>query len=237
VTAAVQVGQAAPAARLQLKVCGVTAPRDLSLLDEEGVDYAGVWVQIGSARSCADEVSFRELTTRRSERARCVAVVAGKLDLDILCRWLEASAVAAVQLHGFQLPPAVAALRERLPRSIEVFKVLHVQHGVCLERSRIADYAAAGVDAFLVDTFESRARLGSTGTAIGRGVLLELLEQVSPQKLIVAGGLTASHLRALATLGLRGVDVDTGARVGGIIDRRRVRALMRAARGDTDGKE
>jgi phosphoribosylanthranilate isomerase len=222
------LGPTAPKATLQVKVCGVTSPTELQLLDEEGADYAGIWLGF-SDPSRPSAQGFAELAATPVRRVRCIAVLMSVSDLAQDVEMIRRSGVVAAQMHGFQLPAAVATLRRQLPSHVELIKVLHFQRGTCLERPLLEQYAKVGVDAFLIDSFESQERAGSTGQPVPRPAILELLNRVDPARMFVAGGIQPEALPWLQAQGVRGIDVDTGVRTNAVLQRSKLRALVAAA--------
>jgi phosphoribosylanthranilate isomerase len=217
--------------RLEVKVCGVETAEELNLLDRYAVDYAGLWCfRHLRAPSAA---RLRELLATPRRHVRCIGVFAGGEVAEIVRRVRDVG-LEAVQLHGFQLPQVVSLIKRALGSRITVVKVLHVQDGHCLEQRQLAAYASCGADLFLIDSFDGRQGLGSTGRRVPKELLEQLVPELGSQRVLVAGGLEAESLRELRQqLPFRGVDVDAGARVRGALDEQRVAELVAAAAGDT----
>jgi phosphoribosylanthranilate isomerase len=215
---------------LEVKICGVTSADELHLLDEAGVDYAGLWFQIPAGRHCLDPERSCALARRPLRRLRCVGVTT-ESDPDVIVRWAQRSGVVAVQLHGFQMPAIVKRIKRSLQGRAQVWKVLHAQAGVCLEKALLRAYAACGADAFILDSFVSRQQPGSTGKRVPLSAVTEVLEAVGGENLFLAGGMEEDSIRMMCSrLRLRGVDVDTAARNPFRLDLGRVSGLVRAAR-------
>src|SRR5262249_31838658 len=153
-------------------------------------------------------------------------------DPDAIAAFLYGAKIAAVQVHGFMLPGAVQRLRMLLEDTVEIFKVLHFKKGQCLERSLVRAYSDSGADAFVVDNFESRERIGSTGAAVPLEAMSEIAESVGLHRVFLAGGVDEARIRDVdARFALRGFDIDSAARVGDRVDRTRVMKLVEAGRG------
>lgn len=218
-------------ARLELKVCGVTSAQELHMLDRLGVDYAGLWFQVPSGRHELDPDRFFALAHTPRRALRCVGVTTER-DPEAIVGWVERSGVAAVQLHGFQMPATVSWLKRRLRAEVEVWKVLHAQQGRCLEGALLPVYAACGADAFILDSFVSREQPGSTGKRVPLEAVVEVAEAVGGAKLFLAGGMDAAAIRTVGPLvRLRGVDIDTAAREQCCLHPGRVASLVQAVRG------
>jgi phosphoribosylanthranilate isomerase len=217
--------------RFEVKVCGVTSAAELAALAEARVDYAGLWFDVASGRHSLTRDAFHALSRRRWRGLRLVAVTT-QSDPDAVAAFVCGAPIAAVQVHGFMLPGALQRLRGLLDDAVEIFKVLHFKDGRCLERPLVRAYSDAGADAFVVDNFESRERIGSTGIAVPLAAVSEVAESVGAHRVFLAGGVDAARIREVgARLGVRGFDVDSAARVGGRIERARVLALVAAGRG------
>lgn len=215
---------------MKLKVCGATRRETCEALDALGVAWIGLWHRMPRGRHDLDADGLDDALRGFSPdpaRARpmLVTMAAEPEWLFPLC---DRHGLSHVQLHGFQLPGAVARLKRGRP-ALAVFKTLHVQDGRCLEERFIDAYLDAGVEAFIVDSFVSRDAAGSTGRRFDPDVLGSLCGRYPAARWLCAGGLTAECLPQLARQfpDLDGVDIDSGARVAGQIDAGRVAQLLR----------
>jgi phosphoribosylanthranilate isomerase len=144
---------------------------------------------------------------------------------------LSVARLSWVQLHGYQPPGTVHALKAA-DSDLRVIKVLHVREGGCLERPLIRAYERAGVDYFLLDSVTKDGVLGSTGRVLDTTVVLALAELIS-RPFLLAGGITADRagqlLQASGHPRFLGVDVDTGARNSNRrLDSRRIAGIRQA---------
>ncbi len=216
-----------------LKVCGATTPHDVRMLSEAGADLVGLWYGVPGGRH---ELSVRQVAAlarvaRRTGRVDPV-LVTFLGDADLLLDVVGRTGVRWVQLHAYQPPGVVRALRAGGPPDLTVVKVLHVRRGECVERRFVGAYARAGVDCFLLDTATEDGRVGSTGLRLAGAAVADLADEL-PRPFLLAGGvsadrhpddrLLADHPRFL------GVDVDSGARDGaGRLAAGRVAAIRHA---------
>ncbi|TWP48433.1 N-(5'-phosphoribosyl)anthranilate isomerase [Lentzea tibetensis] len=208
----------------ELKVCGVTSTADLNLLATSGADMAGLWHGVPGGHA---DLTIGRLTSLAAA-AHLVTPVLVTLAAEVR-DVLAVSGIRVVQLHGYQAPGVVRALKRD---GVHVIKVLHVAGSVCPERPLIRAYERAGVDSFLIDAVGDDGRIGSTGQSLAPAAVLSLAASLS-RPFLLAGGITADNAPAFAEVaahpGFLGVDVDTGARDSlGCIDAGRVRALRRA---------
>ena len=214
---------------MELKVCGVVNEHELLELDRLGVDYAGLWFHIPKGKYELSKERFKVLSHTDVKNVRCIGVTmdgdAGRI-VDFI---LDAN-LCALQLHGFQLPTVISTLRGQLDGAVEIIKVLHIREEQCLEQPFIDRYIEAGTDAFILDCFISRDKIGSTGQRASLNIITKLIDQLGSNKVFIAGGLDEEAISGLhAYSGLRGVDVDTGARKQGRISTQLVQALARSA--------
>lgn len=214
---------------MQVKICGITASSELHMLDRVGVDYAGLWFHVPLGKYSLDRKCFLELACTPLRRLRCVGVTTEN-DPDVIADFVRDAGISGIQLHGFQLPKQVQSIKRRLGDEIELFKVLHIQKGKCLEKPLLQEYADYGADAFILDNFISREQSGSTGERIPSATVAELINILGPERLFLAGGMDEGAMRSIRScFPLRGVDIDSGARIASKIARQRVLSIVAAA--------
>ncbi|MGH3683784.1 MAG: phosphoribosylanthranilate isomerase [Pseudonocardiaceae bacterium] len=199
-----------------LKVCGATTRDDVELLAKAGADLVGVWhgVPGGHANLASEELAGLATAARATRRIQPVLVTFTS-DVDALCDIVERTGIRWVQLHAYQMPAMVRALRVALRGELTIVKVLHVRAGTCLERPLIRAYERAGTDLFLFDNVAQDGRIGSTGQQLRGSDVLDLLPALS-RPFLLAGGISAGN-RAEYEAVVRhpqffGIDVDTAAR-------------------------
>jgi phosphoribosylanthranilate isomerase len=136
-------------------------------------------------------------------------------DAEAVLRVVRRTGVRWVQLHGYQRPAMVHALKAAPRLDLTVVKVLHVQDGRCLERPFIGAYERAGTDWFLLDTATDDGRVGSTGQRLPATAVAELADLVS-RPFLLAGGISADNRTDYDTVldhpRFLGIDVDSAAR-------------------------
>ena len=197
-----------------LKVCGATTMDDVRLLAAAGADYIGLWYGVpgGPADLTLEAVTALAAATR--EAGAEPVIVTFLSDVDALREVLDRSGVTHLQLHAFQTPATVRALRGAVPGGLTVIKVLHLRDGRCLEERFIGSYERAGTALFLLDKVTADGRVGSTGHRLSPAEVGALLPRLSVPFLL-AGGITADrgeHALLAADPRFAGVDVDTAAR-------------------------
>lgn len=207
-----------------VKICGATGAGEVERLAGAGVDLVGLWhgVRHGHADLTLDTLTRLAAVAR--DRPRPVLVTMAS-EVDVVRDAVTRSGVRWVQLHGFQPPGVVRALRSACPE-VTVVKALHVRGGVCVEQALVGAYERSGVDVFLLDAFTEDGRVGSTGQSVDPGAAVAVADRLD-RPFLLAGGLTAANVdryrEVVAHPRFLGIDVDSAGRGGdGRIDRDRV---------------
>ncbi|MET0233761.1 MAG: hypothetical protein ABW224_03905 [Kibdelosporangium sp.] len=202
--------------RKLLKVCGATTKADVELLDTAGADLVGLWHGLAGGPF---EVSVEQMTTL-AEAARATGRLEPTLvtflsDVNVVKQIVERTGIRWIQLHAYQMPSMIRALRAAVSTELTIVKVLHLRNGKCLERPLIKAYEQAGTDVFLLDVVTSDGRIGSTGQRLQPADVVDLVPTFN-KPFLLAGGISADNSADYATVvqhpQFRGIDVDTGAR-------------------------
>jgi phosphoribosylanthranilate isomerase len=213
-----------------VKICGAVSDRDIALLAASGADLVGMWhgVPGGHADLSVQRVSALASAAHRSGVVEPV-LVTFLHDASVVLSVVRRTGVRWVQLHGYQRPSMVAALKAAPRVGLTVVKVLHIKDGHCLERPFIGAYERAGTDCFLLDTATDDGRVGSTGQQLPAAAVAEIADLVS-RPFLLAGGISADNRTDYDTVldhpRFLGIDVDTAARDDqGSFHPARIRAL------------
>lgn len=199
-----------------LKTCGVTTQDDIELLAAAGADLVGLWhgVPGGHAGLRVEEVAALAAAARATTRLQPV-LVTFLGDVDALGAVVAGTGIRWLQLHAYQPPAVVRALRAAVPGELTIVKVLHVGAGTCLERPFIRSYERAGTDLFLLDAVTQDGRIGSTGQQLRESDVVELVPHLT-RPFLLAGGISAHNRADFGSVvehpRFFGIDVDTGAR-------------------------
>lgn len=216
---------------MHVKICGATRVEDVELLAGAGADFVGLWhgVPRGHAEVGADTLARLAAAARGTGRTRPILVTLESI-VERLTRMVSQAKVKWVQLHGYQQPGTVRALKAACP-DVTVLKVLHMRGGVCVEQALISAYERAGVDMFLFDALAADGRVGSTAQTIDPDAAVRVAERIN-RPFMLAGGLTADNSARYQRLTSHprffGIDVDSATRdAGGRFDARRVAQIRR----------
>ena len=197
---------------MRVKICGATRLDEVELLASAGVDFVGLWHGVPGGRT---ELSLNRLTELAAAAVGVQPIlVTLESSVDDLVLVVRRSGIDWVQLHGYQQPGVVRALKSQCPNTT-VVKVLHVRDGQCLERPLVRTYERAGVDVFLLDALGADGRIGSTAQTIDPDVAARIVES-GDRPVMLAGGLTSGNSARYRSLTEHprffGIDVDSGAR-------------------------
>ena len=217
---------------LAVKICGATTEGDVQMLAASGADLVGLWHGIpgGGKDLSVPEVTMLAAAARRTERLQPVLVTFIN-DPNVLLEVLAHTGVQWIQLHAYQPPGVIRALKVGASVHLTVVKVLHVRDGECVERPLIQSYQRAGTDLFLLDRTTENGQVGSTGRRLAGSVVTGLADRMSVP-FMLAGGISADNrtdYNAVAEHPLFfGIDVDSGARdADGELQTERVTAIAR----------
>jgi phosphoribosylanthranilate isomerase len=216
----------------RVKVCGITEPSEIDLLAAQPVDFVGLWYGVPGGPTDLPLDTWRSLVDAAAATPRLNPVLVTFLkDIEALREAIEGSKLRWVQLHAYQTPGLVRAVKGISP-DVRVLKVLHVRGDKCLEGSLIGAYEKAGVDVFLFDAVTEDGRVGSTGQTLDAGLVTSLAEGLE-RPFLLAGGISADNRgeydAVAAERRFLGIDVDTNARgADGKIDAEHVAAICSA---------
>jgi phosphoribosylanthranilate isomerase len=199
----------------RVKVCGIVDPAEIELLSAQPVDFVGLWYGVPGGPTDLSLDDWRRLVNAAAATPRLNPVLVTFLkDIDQLREAIETSEARWVQLHAYQTPGLVRAVKQISP-DVRVLKVLHVRGDKCLEGALIGAYEKAGVDVFLFDAVTEDGRVGSTGQTLDAGLVTKLAEGLD-RPFLLAGGISAANRdeydAVAADPRFLGIDVDTNAR-------------------------
>jgi len=199
-----------------VKVCGLTSPEDARAAADAGAVYGGLVFAPGSPRRVDLE---RARAVRDAADLDWVGVYVDH-DPHLVAQTAEVLELKAVQLHGDETARYADRLRESLPSGCEIWKA-------CRIRDSVPEGAGDCADRIVLDTFSAAAR-GGTGERFD----WSLLDGVSLDRALLAGGLDPGCAAAADAVGAFGLDVSSGVeRAPGEKSRERLEAFFAALRG------
>ncbi|MET9887858.1 N-(5'-phosphoribosyl)anthranilate isomerase [Streptomyces sp. NPDC006430] len=217
-----------------VKFCGATSTAEVRHTATAGADLVGLWYRVpGGPAELSCEQLTALATTAHAHGVAPVLVTFGT-DPAVLLEAVRTARIPWVQLHGFQSPGVVRALRRGGPPGLKIAKVLHLKDGACVEDGLTGAYERAGADCFLYDAVGADGRLGSTARTLADGAVTALADRTG-LPFLLAGGLRADNRDAFAAARAHprflGIDVDSAARdARGLLDAQRATAVTRAWR-------
>jgi phosphoribosylanthranilate isomerase len=223
----------------RVKVCGITEPSEIDLLGGQQVDFVGLWYGVPGGPADLPLDTWRRFGAAAAATGSLAPVMVTFLkEIDAVREALDESPVHWVQLHGYQTPGFVRAVKA-ISSAVRVIKVLHVRAGACIEERLIGSYEKAGVDIFLFDAVSEDGRVGSTGQTLDPELVASLADGLA-RPFLLAGGISAENREEFAALATHprylGIDVDTNARGSdGKVSAEKVAAICRAWKPSAEG--
>lgn len=202
---------------VQVKVCGITSPRDGVLAAKAGATAIGLVFWPRSPRF-VDRSLARRIVEALPTFVLRVGVFLDQ-SLDTITRTADDVGLDIVQLHGSEPPELVTCVPRR------VLKAIHVGGESVSEQLRRYEGTA-----ILLDT-QDGSRVGGTGKTFDWGAAQRLRGQMT--FLVLAGGLNPDNVAtAIRTVGPDAVDVSSGVESEpGKKDPKKLKAFLDAVRG------
>lgn len=198
----------------KIKLCGLTRESDIAVANQLLPEYIGFVFAEKSKRHLSFE---RAQELRRLLRPEIKAVgVFVREEPEVIASLLQNGVIDVAQLHGGEDAAYVARLRSLTDRPIlQAFRAERAEDLLAAQGSP--------ADCVLLDSGE-----GGTGVSFDWSKL-----RIFPRPYFLAGGLTPETVsRAVAQLHPYAVDVSSGIETGGKKDPEKMRAFVRAVRGE-----
>jgi phosphoribosylanthranilate isomerase len=213
--------------RTRVKICCIASPAESEMAAAAGADLLGIVGQMPTGPGPIEDRMARHITAGAVPWAAQVLLTACETADDIT-EHAARIGVRAVQIVN-HVAPAIHARLARSAPGLARIQVIHVEDAGALDL--IADYVPH-VTAFLLDSGRPALReLGGTGRVHDWAISAEFVRR-SDWPVFLAGGLTPENVaEAIRMVRPFGVDVCTGVRVAGRLDRDRLRAFMAAVHG------
>lgn len=210
----------------RVKVCCIQSFEEAALAIDYGASALGLVSAMPSGPGVIEESQIREIATSVPPGVATV-LLTSSTEPDEIVNQQRRCRVNSIQLCDTQLKGAHARLRSELP-GIAIIQVLHIADLRALEE---AHRLAGEVDALLLDTGSPDAdvkELGGTGRTHDWSVSRKIVDQVEIP-VFLAGGLNPENVsRAIREVRPYGIDVCTGLRDEGRLDRGLLHGFMRS---------
>jgi len=209
-------------------ICGIRRQEDIGLLVKAGVDAIGLITEVWQDIPCnLSRAEARELNWLIPPFISSVLIITEER-VDEICRIAEQVSPDVLQLHSFNTPEDVTAIKRRL--RLKIIKTLHFQGERMAEGNDPIGYARqyieAGTNAILVDSYQE-GKVGATGETMSLHLASKLRDAIYPIPFIVAGGLHSENVTgAIDKVKPYAVDVFSGVTTGGYLDADKVRKFI-----------
>ena len=213
---------------VRVKICCIASDAEADLAIDAGADALGLVSAMPSGPGPIAEETIESIVRSVGTRAATV-LLTSRQDAAGIGAQLDRIGPTVVQLVDELTERDYAALRVSHP-SVVLMQVIHVRdEGAVREAAAVAPF----VDALLLDSGNPNAavkELGGTGRVHDWSVSRAICDAVQ-RPVFLAGGLRADNVaEAVARVRPFGVDICSGVRTDGRLDRDKLRAFLHAAR-------
>lgn len=197
----------------KIKICGLSRPEDIDLVNEAGPDYIGFVIHVPRSSRGVSPEKAAQLRARLAEKIVPVGVFVNE-PLENVAALLKAGVIDMAQLHGLEDEAYIQRLREKTGKP--VCKAFQVDNG-----KAVVQALRSSADYLLFDH-----GCGGTGKAFDWGLVSRV-----KRPFFLAGGLTAENLpNAISALHPWAVDLSSGVEQEGRKDRKKILAAVAAVR-------
>ncbi len=214
--------------RTRIKICCMASIAEAALALDAGADALGFVMRMPSGPGPIAESLAREIIAT-VPRDVPTFMLTSEIEADAILAQLEATGANTVQIVDYVTPVTRQRLRDAMPE-LRIVQVVHVTGPESVDEARMA---AATSDMILLDSGNPTAKikeLGGTGRVHDWTVSKSIREAIDVP-LWLAGGLRPDNVReAVVAVRPYGVDVCSGLRTEGALDREKVRAFVGAVR-------
>jgi phosphoribosylanthranilate isomerase len=214
--------------RTRIKVCCIASPEEAKLAVACGADAIGLVGRMPSGPGPIPDERIASIATGLPPPTASF-LLTSETTADAIADHVRRTCVSTVQIASNIDPQESAALARQLP-AVRRVQVIHVEDGGALD---LIDVYAEHVHAFLLDSGRAKAAVpefGGTGRVHDWDVSRAFV-RASPRPVFLAGGLTPENVkRAIRHVRPFGVDLCSGVRSAGQLDRARLTAFVLAVR-------
>lgn len=216
--------------RTRVKICCISSLEEAQLAVQFGTDALGLVGRMPSGPGVvADDLAAQ--IVRATPPPIATFMLTSEMTADTIIAHHRRVGTNTIQLVDALPPEIYAQLHQALP-AVKLVQVIHVIDERNIDEGLKA--VQAGADALLLDSGNPTIpvkELGGTGRVHNWEISRQLVEQ-SPVPVFLAGGLHPQNVRqAIDTVQPFGLDICSGVRTNGQLDRHKLEAFMRAVRG------
>jgi phosphoribosylanthranilate isomerase len=192
--------------QIRLKICGNTNSEDVRLVGDSGADYCGILVNVGFSERTLD---LPQASVLAGKSKIPTVILLCDPDLELVKEVAAVINPFAVQLLGHESPEMVKRLKASI--RCQIWKTVHLP--LIPEEASPDDYIRAGIDALLVDSFDTSegfARLGGTGKLADWKAAAAIVKAASVP-VFLAGGINPENVqKAVTEVRPFGIDLCSG---------------------------
>ena len=218
------------APRVRVKVCCISSEQEADLAIKAGADALGLVVGMPSGPGVITEGMAARLAPLVPPPVASVLLTA-QTRAEHIAEEVLRTGVNTVQIVNHVDTSEHVRLRAQLPPSVRIIQVVHVEGPDALD---LVSAYAPRVDAFLLDSGRPGSavpELGGTARTHDWSISARIVRGAG-KPVFLAGGLTPDNVaQAIATVRPYGVDLCSGVRTDGALDRSKLFAFMAAVRG------
>jgi phosphoribosylanthranilate isomerase len=212
---------------LEIKICCISSHEEARLALDAGADILGLVSAMPSGPGVIDETLIASIAASVDAQT---FLLTSLCEPEAIIAQHQRCRTTAIQLCDALPPGSYARLREALPDS-RLVQVIHVTGEASYDEAMLV---SAEVDALLLDSGNPALQvkeLGGTGRVHDWSISQRICRDAGTP-VFLAGGLRPENVgEALASTGATGVDICSGVRTGGMLDREKLGRFVRAARG------
>lgn len=217
-----------------MKVCCIASVAEAQLAIEHGAAAIGLvgWMPSGPGPIPDDRIAE---IARATPPQIATFLLTSRVEPEEVVAHVKLVGVNTVQLVDAVPVETYAALRKETPR-VRIVQVIHVQDESAIEEAKAA---AEKVDILLLDSGRPNLavkELGGTGRTHNWAISRKIVEAVE-KPVFLAGGMRPDNVaEAIRAVRPHGIDLCSGVRTEGRLDRGKLRGLVGAMRGADDGR-
>lgn len=190
----------------RLKICGNTNSEDVRLVGDSGADYCGILVNVGFSERT---LTLPQASKLAKESTIPTVILLCDPELELVKEVAAVINPLAIQLLGHESPEMVKKMKSEV--RCQIWKTVHLP--VIPEEASPDDYTRAGIDALLIDSFDTSegfARLGGTGKLADWKAAAAIVKTASVP-VFLAGGINPENVRrAITEVRPFGIDLCSG---------------------------
>lgn len=217
--------------KLEIKICCISSHDEANTALEAGADILGLVSAMPSGPGVIDEALIASIASSVDAQT---FLLTSLCEPESIIEQHRRVRTTAIQLCDALPPGSHTRLREALP-GVRLVQVIHVTGEASYDEAMAA---ARDVDALLLDSGNPALRvkeLGGTGR-VHDWTISRRISSDAGVPVFLAGGLRPDNVaEALAITGATGVDICSGVRTDGRLDREKLARFVRAARGAVVG--